>query len=69
MIAKTFNQHFKQASTIRGSNVSRDLGNAKLTAPALVGEDTTKHPSLWFLTDEGRNRAQALIAEALAPSS
>jgi len=66
-IFRTFNTQFRQAKTITRSNVFRDLGKAKLASPALVGEDTTKTPALWFLTDEGVRRAQTLVAESLAP--
>jgi hypothetical protein len=65
VIARTFKKHFKQAGIIAGSNVSRDLGKQKMSSPATVGEDTTKNPSVWFLTDEGRKQTQVLIAEAL----
>lgn len=68
-IANTFNQHFKQAGKIRGSNVSRDLGKAKQATPPQVGENTTANPASWFLTEEGVRRAQALVAEALGPNS
>jgi hypothetical protein len=62
-IVKTFNTHFRQAKTITGSNVSRDLGRLKVSTPSLVGEDTTKSPALWYLTEEGVRRVQALIAD------
>lgn len=68
-IVKTFNVHFRQAKTVTSSNVARDLGRAKLSAPALVGEDPTKTPSAWFLTDEGIRHAQSLIAESLVPKA
>lgn len=68
-IVKTFNLHFRQAKTVTSSNVARDLGKAKVSTPALVGEDPTKSPPGWFLTDEGVRRAQALIAEALMPKA
>lgn len=64
-IAASFNQHFKQAGMIAVGNVNRDLGRYKVKSGALVGEDTTKSPSQWFLTDAGRTKAQALVAEAL----
>ena len=64
-IAATFNQHFKQAGMITSSNVNRDLGRYKMKSGALVGEDTTKSPPQWFLTDAGRTKAQALVAGAL----
>jgi hypothetical protein len=65
-IVETFNKHFKQSGTITTSNVTRDLGRLKANErPPAVGEDNTKDASAWFLTDEGRKRAQALIASAL----
>lgn len=64
VIASTFNQHFKSSGTIRGSNVSRDLAKAKVNEkPSPVGEDTSKNPSQWYLTDAGISMAQALIRE------
>src|ERR1700761_5282558 len=62
-ISETFNKHFKQAGTILPFNITRDLGKAKLKKPSPVGEDSTKDPSGWFLTDEGNRQAQELIAE------
>lgn len=65
-IVETFNKHFKQSGTIKTGNVNRDLGRLKtVSKPPLVGENTTKTPSTWYLTDEGRKRAQALITDAL----
>lgn len=68
-IVKTFNTHFRQAKTIQHGNVNRDLGKLKITSPALVGEDTTKSPTKWFLTDEGVRKVQALIADARIPAA
>lgn len=68
-IAKTFNTHFRQAKMIAPSNVSRDLGRLKVSTPSLVGEDATKSPAVWYLTEEGVRKAQALIAEAMAQPS
>lgn len=62
-ISATFNKHFKQSKLIKPSNVSRDLGKKKSGKDALVGENTTKSPSTWFLTDAGRKAAEALIAQ------
>lgn len=68
-IAETFNRHFKQAGAIRRPNVQRDLGRLKtVDKPTPLGEDTTKSPSLWYLTDEGKKRGQSLVAEALGQS-
>lgn len=63
-IAATFNKHFREAKPIRPQNVTRDLRNAKGGVDSLVSENTTKHPSTWFLTNAGRAQAQRLIAEA-----
>ncbi len=68
-IVKTFNTHFRQAKTVTHSNVSRDLGKAKVSSPSLVGEDPTKSPAVWFLTDEGARKAQAIIANARTPAA
>lgn len=68
-LVSTFNQHFKQAGTVRHSNSSRDLGHLKIKEkPALVGEHAGKSPPTWFLTEEGNRRAQRLVAEALGQS-
>lgn len=60
-IADTFNRKFKQAGTVRATNVSRDLGGAKMKIPALTGEDTAKAIAEWYLTEAGINFALALI--------
>ena len=69
VIASTFSKHYKQAGLIQTFNVNRDLGKLKIKSsngkPAAVGEDTTKTPSLWFLTDEGTRQALELVADAL----
>jgi hypothetical protein len=67
-IVKTFNAHFRQAKTVTSSNVSRDLGKLKVSSPSLVGEDPTKSPAVWYLTEEGERKVQSLIAEARSPS-
>jgi len=65
-IAATFNKHFKQAGVIRNFNVKRDLGKLKIgRGTALVGEDASKNPSTWYLTDAGDKKAQELISKAL----
>lgn len=68
-ITDTFNRKFKQAGTIRGSNVSRDLGNLKVKNPGLVGDDTTKAAVEWFLTDAGIIKVQEMIAGIFTPTS
>lgn len=62
-ITETFNKHFRQSGQIKIFNVNRDLGKAKGRVPAQAGEDTTKNPSVWFLTDEGKNLAHQLVLE------
>jgi hypothetical protein len=63
-LAETFNKHFRQSGAVKSSNVSRDLGKAKIETPSLVGEDTRTTPSKWYLTDEGVRTAQALVAQS-----
>lgn len=63
-IANTFNKHFRQAGPIRANNVSRDLGRFKTSPPPRVSEDSTKNPSVWFLTDEGIKHAETLVKSA-----
>jgi hypothetical protein len=64
-IVDTFNTHFKQSGKITTSNVTRDVGRLKTKKPALVGENAGSNPPTWFLVEEGRKRAQGLVAEAL----
>ena len=58
-IVKTFNVHFRQAKTVTSSNVTRDLGRAKVSTPALVGEDPTRRRlgSLLMKGFGGHNRS------------
>jgi hypothetical protein len=67
-IGQSFNAMFKQAKKISPSNVSRDLGRAKVANPSLVGDDSTATPAKWFLTEEGIKIAQKLISDSLSPS-
>jgi hypothetical protein len=67
-IVETFNKHFRQSGLITTGNVNRDLGRLKTSRPPQMGEDATKSPPAWFLTDEGRKRVQQLIAVALGNS-
>lgn len=60
-ISETFNKHFKQLGKIRSSNISRDFGNKKAGAKAIVGENANIYPAKWFLTEEGTKMAQKLI--------
>lgn len=63
-ITKTFNKHFKQAKLIIQGNVGRDLGKLKVKPDAWVGEDTTKTPTTWFLTQNGQKEAERLVSIA-----
>jgi hypothetical protein len=62
-IAETFNKHFRQARAIRRENILRDLGKAKMQSPSLVGEDTSKSPSPWYLTQEGFKAVEQLTSK------
>lgn len=65
-IVESFNKHFKQSGTVITGNVNRDLGRLKTNSkPPLVGENATNTPSTWYLTEEGRKKAQSLIAKSL----
>src|SRR5262245_26501950 len=55
-LTETFNRKFKHSGQVRGTNVSRDLGNMKGKVPAMVGDDTTKSPIEWFLVEAGSKR-------------
>jgi hypothetical protein len=68
VVCSTFNKHFRQTGTLHPPLVTRELGRAKTTSPPLVGEDTTKAPSNWFLLDKGREKAVQLVAEAKGES-
>ena len=66
-IAETFNKHFRQAKMIRSFTISRDLGKLKIASSnALVGEDTTKDPAVWYITEAGEKHIQKIIAEQKA---
>ncbi len=56
-LVATFNQQFKSTGKLHPPLVTRELGKAKVSNPAPVGEDK----GLWYLTDEGDRQAQALI--------
>ncbi len=68
MIASTFNKHFREAKPIQTGNVVRDLKKQKLKTPTLVVEDTTKSPSMWYLTEEGKKYAFQQITTRLNPT-
>jgi len=57
----TFQKHFKQAKAL--INVTRDLGKMKVDSNLWVGEDTTKNPPEWFITEPGEKQVQKLITE------
>jgi hypothetical protein len=63
-ITAVFNKHFRQSGAIMRHNVSRDLGKCKSKTPPWVGEDASKNPSVWYLTDEGDKIARKLVGEA-----
>ena len=65
VLVATFNKHFRQAGMITVSNANRDLGRSKSKSPPFVGEDTTKNPPQWFLTEEGTRQANKLVGDAL----
>jgi hypothetical protein len=67
-LAATFNYNFKATGAIRPPLVTRELARAKVKVPALVGEDKTHDPSLWYVTDEGTKHAQQLIQTVLNPA-
>lgn len=60
-IEATFNKHFRHANRIYRRYVTRDLSKEKGN---LVGEDTGKEPTAWYLTQAGKEYAQNLVAEA-----
>lgn len=66
-LANSFNKHFKQFGSLIVNNAKRDMGTLKKKKPALVGEDTTKSPTTWFLTEAGKKTAQQLIINSLNP--
>lgn len=71
VIGRTFNKHFRQTGEIRPSNISRDLGKMKTKVgdtPPLVGEDTTKAPSEWFLVEEGTRQVRELVSKSVGGS-
>ena len=60
-IAATFNKHFRHANPINAGYITRDLVREKGN---LVGEDTSKDPSAWFLTQSGKTAAEQLVTQA-----
>jgi hypothetical protein len=64
-VTKTFNKHFRQAGTLQAPYVTRELGRAKQLNRPLVGQDSTKSPSTWFLTQAGEQISLGLVSEAL----
>ena len=60
-IEATFNKHFRHANRIYRRYVTRDLAKEK---SHLVGEDTGKEPTAWYLTQAGKEYAQTLVTEA-----
>jgi len=67
-IAETFNGQFRQAGSIRATNVSRDFGLLKINQKE-VGETVGQGAGRWFLTQAGLTRAQAKIKECLTVES
>lgn len=61
-IVNIFNSSFKEAGTMMHANASRDIKKAKTNK--FVGEDPTKNPSEWYLTQEGKKKAEEIISEA-----
>jgi hypothetical protein len=55
---------FREAGLLQQKHMARDLGRLKKQSPAAIGEDTTKVPSAWFLTVEGKKKAESLVKEA-----
>jgi hypothetical protein len=66
---RTFNKHFRQAGELSRQNIYRELGKAKQAVPPLLGEDATKTPQEWYLTDEGKKAGAKLVNAALGPPS
>jgi len=60
-IEATFNKHFRRAKSIYRRYVVRDLSREKGKS---VGEETTKTPPTWYLTQVGKEYAQKLVTEA-----
>jgi len=64
-IVATFNKHFRQSGMLSSKHIAQELGRLKNRPIALVSEDTTQTPSVWFLTQSGEKDASALVAEAM----
>ncbi|GGC10481.1 hypothetical protein GCM10007205_19500 [Oxalicibacterium flavum] len=65
-ICDTFNSHCRQAGVIKVGNINRDLGRLKMKSKPFVGEDTTKNPPVWYLTQSGNSYIQDKISKAQA---
>lgn len=61
-LTNTFNAQFKAAGKIHPPHTTRDLGFAKVSSPAPIGEDK----GMWFLTDKGKEQAQELVEQGKA---
>jgi hypothetical protein len=64
VISETFNSKFKQFGTLKRSSMPSILGSLKTSQPALIMDDTTKTPNMWFLSEQGSKAAEALVQEA-----
>lgn len=65
-IVRTFNKHFREAGLIDSRSIYRDL--RRLKSASQVEEDATKKPSVFFLSQAGRNAAEQLIQRAASAS-
>jgi hypothetical protein len=63
-IVATFNKLFKSAGQLSSKNIVRDLNKLKQNDPALVSDDNTQSPTVWFLTQQGEREGVRLISEA-----
>lgn len=64
-ISETFTRYFRLAKPIQPYHIGRWLGQIKNKSGSPVGEDSSKNPSTWYLTQAGQKLAQELVAEAL----
>ncbi|HKT10262.1 MAG TPA: hypothetical protein VJW77_00415 [Terriglobia bacterium] len=61
-LVSTFKEYFKPAGKLHPPHVTRELGKAKVSNPAPIGEEK----GLWFLTNQGKEQAQRLIQGVLS---
>ena len=64
-ITATFNKYFKEFGPVTTTNVTRDLGAARVKH-GFVSSDAGKEPQTWFLLEAGTKEVEKLMSSAAA---